>query len=223
MAGSIPFLPDDLDVSEIVRSAIQFGVKRWSTEAFRTLTTDYDRKADRVEVIEAQAVSVAPPTPPARQEGLECPACAIDNEVIRARGRIEAFVLNAERHGGAISPEMPATLYLARQYLSSARAQTIAIRARVPAMAEHCDRLVGCLDACDQAVPDPRAVTADACQAAIPLFVAAQAESTEFVVAYERLVKRANQSDRLRQVAQRHGVQDPDAFYRDFREEMNHG
>jgi len=225
MPLSIPFLPEGLDTDELLRRSFQWAFKTWSAEAVKTFYSSGDRRFPEPVIVDAVPAPVPAPPTPTREAQKGCPACEVDNEVIRARGRIEAFMLDAEAHGGAISPEMPATLYLARRYLANARVGAMTIRESAPAMAESCDRLVGCIDRADQAVPSPAAVTVAGCQEALPAFVAAQSESTQFVVTYERLVKRARHNDRLQALFTEAKAQDWTAaeFYRRFTEELSHG
>lgn len=223
-----PDLPGGLDVPTLVNAGIRYAFGRWSREALKVWRTDYDRKTPQPDVIEATLVEPSlPPTLPASrpvpETGEECPACVVDDAVIKARGRVEAFLLDAETNGGTISPEMPATLYLARGYLATAESGTAAIRAKVPSIASSCDRLLGCIGNCQAALPDPQRVTVDDCMKALPTYIEAQRESTAFVVAYQRAVKRAIENDRYSAIARSHGVQDPGAMFRELNEEIHRG
>ncbi len=211
--------PALIDWPKIARQLSEIGIN-WFREEFSATV-----RRGRVDamVVEAPSVRVVDPVPPEPERRKGCPSCDAHTATIAAWGRVQSIILAAEASGGTIPPALPSTLYLARADLNDARSSLREVEQRIPSMRE---RVWGCmtaLDVADRSLPDPSNVTVDACREASPSLEAAVREVTMMSNEYEGKLKVAQGNERLRELARRYGVDDPDAFYEAFHREMTGG
>ncbi len=164
---------------------------------------------------EDEAEATAGPEGSPRPKG-GCPHCSIHRHVSDAWGFLQSNLTAADDHDGQIPRRIRTTLYLARQDLEQASSEAQQLRARMPSLDAECRDVIASSDLARLGLPDPQTCTADDCARAMPALLTAHAATTRLSDRYEELAARAHAYSEQEQIARRHGVDDPDAFFREL-------
>lgn len=220
--------PPLVDWVALVRRFSEIGVQ-WVQQEL-TATIRRGREPEPPTVIDVPSVRVVTSTDvsdpastgiPQRRVG--CPSCDAHTAAIAAWGRVQSVIFAAEASNGQIPPALPSTLYLARADLNDTRIALREVEQRVPAMRERIWDCQNTVDAAERVLPDPSTVTVDACREAVPAFETLVRQVTMMSNEFEGKLKVAQGNDRLRELARRYGVTEPDEFFEAFRMEMTNG